>query len=165
MATIPITKVWKKSNPPKPPAKTEPVKGATPVKDAPVKDAPDDASKPIVKESPYPDSFGLQDNEDGTYTLSGLNATGDHKELGKAALISVAADDPAVLLVTLGKDMSFAANGLKAGKVIVTLITGWTEPDGKDDKGKDKTKIVPFDSSVPAEVLVSPSTGTSVKFG
>jgi hypothetical protein len=101
-------------------------------------------------------NYVLQDNQDGSFDVFGVDATGAQTDISGVASLDPppTSSDPATLTVDPPSGMHVACHGLKPGAVQVTVTATWS--DGS---------VGPFTITVPCDVTTGPATGLDVKFG
>lgn len=103
---------------------------------------------------PPPAGFSLNDNQDDTFTISGVTGSGSTVDISAVATISVTSSDTSVLSVDAPTGMTGTVHGLKAGTATVTIVATWN--DGS---------VGPFTITVDVTVSQSPVTGIVISWG
>lgn len=117
--------------------------------------APFSTAKALAPGDAAPSAFVLVDNQNDTCTVIGVDAAGNQVDISAVASISVASDDPGVLLVGAPSGMTFkmtAAGPL--GSANVTVIATWN--DGS---------VGPFNFTLPVSVVAGQATGVKIAPG
>ena len=101
-------------------------------------------------------SFNIQDNQDDTYTVSGVDAAGAAVDISAVATLTPAptSDNTASLTVDAPTGMTFAVHGLLPGVANVLATATWT--DGS---------IGPFAFTLPTTVTAGPAGGIVITPG
>lgn len=99
-------------------------------------------------------NFQMQDNQDDTCTVSGVDAAGAAVDISGVASLSVASGNPAVLTVDSPVGMTFTMHGVAPGTADVTVTATWN--DGSTG---------PFTFVLPTTESGSPATGITVTPG
>ncbi len=109
--------------------------------------------KPMKGMSAGIDSFGILDNEDGTFSVLGVTGGGNTTDISDVATITVVSSDPSIIAASTTAPTTFKADAVgPVGKADVEVVTTWT--DGS--KG-------PFTNIVHGEVKPGPVTGVVVE--
>lgn len=101
-------------------------------------------------------SYVLQDNEDGSFTVFGVNAAGNQVDISSVATLTPAptSSDTTVLTVDPPVGMTVTCHAIKAGHADVSVTATWN--DGS---------VGPYFITVPADVSSSGVIGIGVTFG
>ncbi len=100
------------------------------------------------------DSFGLLDNEDGSFSVLGVSGGGNTVDISDVATLAVTSADTSIITVDPPTGMTFVAKAVKpAGTADVEAVATWN--DGS--KG-------PFAETLHGEVKAGPVTGIVVDF-
>lgn len=102
---------------------------------------------------PAPGEYALQDNQDGSVTILGVDAAGVQVDISGIATLAAVSDAPDVLTVDAPADMTVAYHGVKPGKAKVALTA--TANDGS----------FTFTVDDPCDVAMSGVTGLVVTHG
>lgn len=102
---------------------------------------------------PPPASYGLQDNQDGSVTVWGVDAAGATVDISTVATLTPApvSDNTAVLTVDAPVGMTCVYHGVAPGEANVTLVATWN--DGS---------VGPFTITDPCVVSGSAATGLAI---
>lgn len=105
-------------------------------------------SRKLAAGDPAVTSFQLQDNQDDTYTVSGVDAAGFPVDISGVASLTPAptSADPTVLTVDAPTGMTFGVHGVKPGESDVTATATWN--DGS---------LGPFTFILPTTVAAGPA--------
>lgn len=98
--------------------------------------------------------FQIQDNQDDTFTVGGVDAGGAPVDISGVATLTATSGDPSVMTVDPPAGMVATAHALKPGTVTLTFIATWT--DGS---------VGPFTIDQPVSVTGSAATGLTVTPG
>ncbi len=104
--------------------------------------------------TPKKGDFAFQDNQDDTYTVSGVDAAGAPVDISSVATIAATSDNAAVLTADPPTGMTGTVHGAAPGSANLTVTATWN--DGS---------IGPFAITVPVAVTAGPATGLKVDFG
>jgi hypothetical protein len=101
-------------------------------------------------------SFSMQDNNDDTYTVQGVDTAGFPVDISAVATLTPAptSADPTVLTVDPPTAMTFPVHGIKPGESDVTATATWN--DGS---------LGPFTFTLPTTVTAGPAGGIVVTPG
>lgn len=104
------------------------------------------AGDPVVE-------FQIQDNQDATFTVFGVNAQGNQLDINGVATLQVASDNTPILTVDPPTGMTSAMHAVNpVGKANVTATVTWN--DGS---------IGPFSFTLPVDVIANPqATGVII---
>ena len=114
------------------------------------------ASRPLAKGQKVGD-FALQDNQDDTFTVLGIDAAGNAVDISAVATLTPppSSSDPSILTVDSPSAMVFAGHTTgKLGHVEITATATWN--DGS---------IGPFSFTLPVDVIPGPVTGVTIQPG
>lgn len=98
--------------------------------------------------------FTMQDNQDDTCTVQGVDAAGAAVDISAVATITAVSDNPAVLTVDSPVGMTFKEHGVAPGSANVTVVATWG--DGS---------VGPFTFTLPDTVTAGPATGLLITHG
>lgn len=108
-----------------------------------------------VKKALAPTSdYALQDNQDGSVTVWGVDSAGAQVDISGVATLTAESDNVAVLTVDAPVGMTVAYHGVAPGEAKVTLVATWT--DGS---------VGPFTIIDPCVVSGSAAVGITVTHG
>lgn len=96
----------------------------------------------------------LQDNQDQTVTVFGVDAGGAQVDISSVATLAVTSSDPAILTVDAPNGATFAHHGVAPGEAKVEIVATWS--DGS---------VGPFTIDLPVTVTGSPVSGLQVLLG
>ena len=98
--------------------------------------------------------FVLQDNQDDTFTVMGVDQAGAVIDISSVATIAVTSDNTAAFTVDPPTGMTFAGHGVAPGSAKVTIVATWND-----------SSIGPFTIDLPVTVSQSAATGITVTPG
>ncbi len=98
--------------------------------------------------------FLFHDNEDDTYTVTGVDAAGAPVDISSVATIAATSDNAAVLTADAPTGTTGMVHGVAPGSANLTITATWG--DGS---------VGPFTITVPVTVAAGPATGLDVTFG
>lgn len=99
-------------------------------------------------------AFNLQDNQDGTVTVFGVDAAGAQVDISSVATLTVKSSDDTVYKVDTPTGMTYAEHGVKPGSATATIVATWN--DGS---------MGPFSIDDPVTVSGGPAVGLTVVHG
>lgn len=101
------------------------------------------------------DSFVLEDNQDGSFTVFGVSKAGNKVDISSVATLAVTSSDPAIVTVDAPEGMRVATHAVgPTGSVTLTITATWN--DGS---------VGPFSIDLPGTVMGGPVSGLIVDFG
>jgi hypothetical protein len=108
----------------------------------------------LTKGAAAPISFQFTDNENATFTVNGVDASGAAVDISGVATLTATSDTPAVMTVGPVTGMGSSIQGVGPGTANLILVATWN--DGS---------VGPFTLTVPVTVTGGTATGLSVTFG
>ncbi len=104
--------------------------------------------------APKKGDFAFVDNQDDSYTVSGVDAAGAAVDISAVATITAASDNPGAFTADAPSGMTGTLHGVAPGSGNLTVVATWT--DGS---------VGPFTITVPITVTGGPATGLKIDFG
>jgi hypothetical protein len=99
-------------------------------------------------------AFNIQDNQDNTLTVFGVDAAGAQVDIAGVATIEVTSDNTAALTVDPPTGMTCAFHGVAPGTGNINIRATWGD-----------SSIGPFDFVLPFTCVAGPATGIDVTLG
>jgi hypothetical protein len=100
------------------------------------------------------DAYLLQDNNDGSFDVFGLNAAGNRVDITGVATLDASSSDDSVVAVSPPTGAHVACQAKKPGSAEIKATATWN--DGS---------VGPFEITVPCDVKSSPVKGLVAEFG
>ena len=108
----------------------------------------------LAKGAAAPPTYGIMDNEDGTFTVVGVDSAGAPVDISAVATLAAVSDTPTVFSVDPPVGMLVTGHGLLPGSANVTFTATWLD-----------ASVGPYSIVLPVSCTGGPAVGITVTPG